>query len=83
MEQSNTDFDASDPHLALFQLSDYTVLGPTHFPEPHISLQRALQAPLLLENPKAPKVEVAPILKPRIGDHRPDQDAVFSFASGT
>lgn len=77
---SHVEFDSSDPHLTLFQLSDYTVLGPTEFPEPTRMVQQALEASLV-GKPHSRKVEVAPILKPRLGEHRPDQDAVFAFAS--
>lgn len=75
-KDGHVEFDESDPHLALFQLSNYTVLGPTHFPEPTRIVQQALQG----KNTR-PKVEVAPILKPRLGQHRAEQDAVFLFAS--
>ena len=81
------EFDESDPHLALFQLSDYTVLGPSQFPEPTKIVQQHLQLQLMegLPNQKNggvhQEVEVTPILKPVLGSHRPDQDAVFVFAS--
>ena len=76
----HVEFDATDPHLALFQLSDYTVLGPTHFPEPTRIVQQHLQDQLHhLRN--HPTVEVAPLLQPVLGTHRADQDAVFVFAS--
>jgi hypothetical protein len=71
------EFDSKDPHLAKFEVSDYTVLGPTQFPEPTLLVQRELESRL----PQHTNVEVAPILKPRIGVHRPEQDAVFAFAS--
>lgn len=80
------EFDETDPHLALFQLSDYTVLGPSQFPEPTKIVQQHLQLQLEgLPNQKNGgvhlSVEVTPILKPVLGSHRPDQDAVFVFAS--
>jgi hypothetical protein len=74
------EFDKEDPHLALFQLSDYTVLGPSQFPTPTQFIQTKLQAPL--EGQKgAPRIEVTPLLQPTLGQHRADQDAVFVFAS--
>lgn len=75
------DFDSSDPHLSLFSLSEYTVLGPTQFPKPTHVIQTDLQAQLVGEDIKGVRVEVEPILKPVLGKHRPDQDAVFVFAS--
>jgi hypothetical protein len=86
--KSHVEFDSNDPHLSLFQISDYTVLGPSQFAKPTHVIHTALQAKLKEENEQNPKksakahdVEVAPMLKPVLGKHRADQDAVFVFAS--
>ena len=79
-QQHHIEFDENDPHLALFQLSDYTVLGPTQFPKPTDLIRQQLQD--ALQPIKGhPTVEVTPRLKPVLGQHRSDQDAVFVFAS--
>lgn len=51
--------------LELFQVSDFTVLGPSAWPPPSAKLHP----------------EATPLLKPTYGQHRPDQDAVLAFAA--
>lgn len=62
--------DALARHLPLFEISDFTVVGPTAFPEPSRLATQQLKD----------GEELVHLLRPRIGSHRPDQDAVFIFA---
>lgn len=78
----HVEFDSNDPHLSLFQYSEYTVLGPSQFATPTHLIQTDLQTNLSDdEKKKKTIVEVEPLLKPTLGEHRADQDAVFLFAS--
>ncbi|CAB9509816.1 expressed unknown protein [Seminavis robusta] len=81
-ETQYVEFDAKDriSKLRMFALSDYTVLGPTQFPTPTRCIQRSLASGT--GNSGGPTVvEVAPIIKPVLGQHRSDHDAVFAFAA--
>ena len=60
---------ARSTHLPMFQVADYTTIGPTSFPKPTALLQTS------------PKDEIVPVLRPSFGTHRPEQDAILVFAA--
>jgi len=51
--------------LEMFQVSDFTVIGPSAWPKPSAKLHP----------------DATPLLKPTFGSHRPDQDVVMAFAA--
>ena len=49
----------------MFQVSDFTVIGPSAWPKPSAKLHP----------------DAVPLLEPSFGKHRPDQDVVMAFAA--